>query len=234
MAKIYGVQGISVIDYPGSIASVLFLGGCNFRCPYCHNVSLIDSCSSIGYRNSQSVLDELEKRKGFIDSVVVTGGEPLTNGSELIELLSKLRETNLSIKIDTNGYNTDMLIKILEAKLVDYVAMDVKTSIEKYDIAAGFQLDKSRILQSIEVVRESCVEYEFRTTCVPRLVDDEEIESIARLIEGATHYYIQQYRVEKPTLDPYYMKLLPYSKEKLENYRAIAQKYVYSVDIRGL
>ncbi len=232
--KICGVQGISVIDYPGKIASILFLGGCNFRCPFCHNVSLIDGYESLDYKNSEAVLEDLGKRKGFIDAVEITGGEPLINGSELIALLRKLREMDLSIKIDTNGYSTDMLRMVLEMGLVDYIAMDIKTSIDRYDVAVGLELNTDRILNSIKIILESPIEYEFRTTCVPGLVGSKEIESIARLIEGAAHYYLQQYRVEQPTLDPSYMKLSPYPAEKLESFKAIAQKYVTSVSIRGL
>ena len=232
--KICGVQGISVIDFPGKIASILFLGGCNFSCPFCHNVSLIDDYDSLDCKSSEAVLDDLQRRKGFVDAVVITGGEPLINGSELIALLSKIREMDLSIKLDTNGYNTDILHMVLEAGLVDYVAMDIKTSIDKYDVAAGFELNTDRILNSIEAIRESSVEYEFRTTCVPGLVESREIESIAQLIEGAAHYYLQQYRVEEPTLDPSYRKLSPYPAEKLESFKAIAQKYINSVSIRGL
>ena len=232
--KICGVQGVSVIDYPGKIASILFLGACNFRCPFCHNVSLVDGYESLNYKNSEAVLEDLKKRKGFIDAVVITGGEPLINGSELIVLLGKLREMDLSIKIDTNGYNTDMLRMVLELGLVDYIAMDIKTSIDKYDVAVGLELNTDRILNSIKIILESPIEYEFRTTCVPGLVDNREIESIARLIEGAARYYLQQYRGEQPTLDPSYMKLSPYSGEKLENFKTIAQKFVNSVSIRGL
>lgn len=232
--KICGVQGISVIDYSGKIASILFLGGCNFRCPFCHNVSLIDGYESLDYKNSEAVLEDLGKRKGFIDAVVITGGEPLINSSELIALLSKLREMDLSIKIDTNGYSTDMLRMVLELGLVDYIAMDIKTSIDRYDVAVGLELNTDRILNSIKIILESSIEYEFRTTCVPGLVDSKEIESISRLIEGAARYYLQQYRVEEPTLDPSYMKLSPYPAEKLESFKTIAQEFVTSVSIRGL
>ena len=221
-------------DYPGKIASIFFLGGCNFRCPFCHNVSLIDGYDSVDCKNNEAVLEDLKKRKGFIDGVVITGGEPLINGNELITLLSKLREMDLSIKIDTNGYNTDMLRMILAAELVDYVAMDIKTSIDRYNVAVGLELNKDRILNSIKVILESPMEHEFRTTCVPGLVDSVEIESISRLIEGAASYYLQQYRVEEPTLDLSYMKLSPYPVEKLESFVTIAQKFVNSVSIRGL
>jgi pyruvate formate lyase activating enzyme len=138
------------------------------------------------------------------------------------------------VKIDTNGYNTSLLRELLLAGLVDYVAMDIKTSPDKYHIAAGKSIKTDNILASIEAIRESSVEYEFRTTCVPGLVDSREIEIIARLIEGVAHYYLQQYRVEEPTLDLSYMKLSPYSREKLESLKEIAQGFINSVSIRGL
>jgi pyruvate formate lyase activating enzyme len=232
--KIYGFQGISVIDFPGKIASILFLGGCNFRCPFCQNASLVEGYEQLDVISIESVFKHLEQRKDFIDGVVITGGEPLLNRKGLTTFLGKLQEMKLAIKIDTNGYNTSLLRELLMLRMVDYVAMDIKTSIDKYHIAAGMNIDTARILASIETIRKSSIEYEFRTTCVPGLVDSREIESIAQLIEGAAHYYLQQYRVEEPMLDPSYIKLSPYSSVKLESFRAIARKFVSTVDIRGL
>jgi len=152
----------------------------------------------------------------------------------LIGFLGKLRETGLSIKLDTNGYNTDMLMEILERGLVDYIAMDIKTSPEKYHIASGRRIDTDRILNSVHTIIESPIEYEFRTTCVPGLVERRDIESIAHLIQGAKQYYLQQFRPCEPMLDPSYMRLSPYSKGKLEEFRVLAQEYVKVVDIRGI
>ena len=168
------------------------------------------------------------------NGVEITGGEPLINSKELIGFLGRLRETGLFIKLDTNGYNTDMLMKILRKELVDYIAMDIKTSVGKYHIASGRRIDISRILNSIRAIKESSIKYEFRTTCVPGLVEREDIESIAQLIKGAGQYYLQQFRSDEPTLDPSYMKVAPYSKERLEKFRNLAQVYVNSVGIRGI
>ena len=231
---IYGLHSVSVIDFPDKIASVLFLGGCNFRCPFCQNPSLVEGYESLNTISNEFILKHLEQRKDFIDGVVITGGEPLLSGKGLTAFLGKLQRLKLAVKIDTNGYNTSLLRELLLAGLVDYVAMDIKTSLDKYHIAAGMSIETDKILASIEAIRESSIEYEFRTTCVPGLVDSREIEIIARLIEGAAHYYLQQYRVEEPTLDLSYMKLSPYSPEKLESLKTIAQGFVNSVSIRGL
>jgi len=231
--RICGIQGVSLIDFPGKIAAILFLGGCNFRCPFCQNGSLVREYEHLAPMDEDSVLDFLIRRKGFVDGVEITGGEPLINGKELIVFLGKLRKTGLSIKLDTNGYNTDILGDILRSGLVDYIAMDIKTSPAKYRIASGVEIDTDRILSSIRAIMASSIKYEFRTTCVPGLVKRRDIETIAQLIEGAKQYYLQQFRTDEPTLNPSYMKLSPYSKEKLEAFRNLAQVYVKSVGIRG-
>jgi pyruvate formate lyase activating enzyme len=232
--KICGVHGVSLIDYPGRIASVVFLGGCNFRCPFCQNVSLVEGYRALSSVPEDSVLDLLRCRRGFIDGVVITGGEPLMYGEELTRFLTRLRETRLSIKVDTNGYDADTVQELVVSGLVDYVAMDVKTSLEKYHVAAGRRVAVDTIQKSIGIIMGSSVEYEFRTTCVPGLVEKADIEGIARLIEGARRYYLQQYRADRPTLDPAYMNLFPYSGEELEEFRLVARPYVESVGVRGM
>jgi pyruvate formate lyase activating enzyme len=232
--KIYGIQGTSVIDYPGRIATILFLGGCNFRCPFCQNVSLVKNEVSKQERDIKSTLSYLEHRKNFITGVVVTGGEPLVHGKDLVQLLRMLKEMDLSVKLDTNGYQDNLLQEILETCLVDYIAMDIKTSLDKYAIAVGKTIDTDRLLKSLQLIRNSGIAYEFRTTCVPGLVDKKEIRSITALIEGASHYYLQQYRVDQPTLDPAYSKLTPYGVDYLELLRQIAMEYLDSVSIRGI
>ncbi len=232
--RICGMQGISLIDFPGRIASILFVGGCNFRCPYCQNGSLVEGYERLPSIDADSVLAFLKRREGFIDGVVITGGEPLLNGSNLVEFLGKVRNTGLSIKLDTNGYSTDVLREILKSKVVDYVAMDIKTSLEKYHIASGRKINANKILDSIRAIMEASIEYEFRTTCVPGLVGREDIEDITSLIKGAKRYYLQQFRADNPTLDPSYMRIVPYPKEKLEEFLNVAQEHVTSVGIRGI
>jgi len=232
--KICGVHGVSLIDYPGRIASVVFLGGCNFRCPFCQNVSLVGGLRALSSVPEDSVLDLLRFRRGFIDGVVVTGGEPLMHGEELTRFLIRLREMRLSIKVDTNGYDADTVQELVVGGLVDYVAMDVKTSLEKYHVAAGRRVAVNRIQRSIGIIMGSSIEYEFRTTCVPGLVERADIQDIARLIKGARRYYLQQYRADRPTLDPAYMKLSPYPGEKLEEFLCIVRAHVKWAGIRGI
>ena len=232
--KICGIQGVSLIDFPGKIASILFLGGCNFHCPFCQNGSLVEGYYQLPAIVAGAVLDSLRKRKGFIDGVEIPGGEPLINGKELVAFLEKLRRTGLAVKLDTNGYDMGMLVEILQAGLVDYIAMDVKTSLEKYHVAVGRKIDTGRIVGSIRAIMESGLEYEFRTTCVPGLVEREDVESIARLIAGARHYYLQQFKTDEPTLDPSYMRIAPHPPETLAEFQRTAQKYVRAVAVRGI
>jgi len=232
--RICGVQGISLIDFPGKIASVLFLGGCNFRCPFCQNYTLVAGYKDLPLINKDSALASLERRKGFIDGVVIPGGEPLIGGMELLQFLGQLRGMGFLTKLDTNGYNVDLLRTIIDGSVVDYIAMDVKTSPGKYEKASGRHLNMNRILTSIHTIRESSLEYEFRTTCVPGLVEWNDIEEIGRLIEGAERYYLQQFRAGGSTLDPSYAQITPYSQERLEEFLNIARKHVRVAEIRGI
>ena len=232
--KICGLQGVSLIDFPGRVASVLFLGGCNFRCPFCQNVSLVKEHEQLPVLPEGRVLDFLKQRKGFIDGVTLTGGEPLLNGGEMLVFLRKLRQTGLCVKLDTNGYETDTLVEVLKSGLVDYVAMDVKAGMDRYHTAAGRAVDTGRLRRSVRVIMESSIEYEFRTTCVPGLVEEEDIESIGRLIAGAEHYYLQQFKVVESVLDPSYAALSPYPKDRLEKFLGIARAHVKWAAIRGI
>ena len=233
--KICGFQQTSLIDFPGRIASIVFLGGCNFRCPFCQNTSLVTGYKDLDSIDPEEVLNSLEERKGFVDGVEITGGEPLINGEKLIAFLKRLRQLGLAIKLDTNGYFPDKLVRVVRDGLVDYIAMDVKTSLDTYHIATGVEnINPDRIAYSIRVIMNSSVDYEFRTTCVPGLVESRDVLNIAQLIQGAKRYYLQQFRVDEPTLDPSYIFLSPHSEEKLEAFRGIAQAYVRSVVIRGM
>ncbi len=232
--RICGLQGVSIIDFPGRIASVLFLGGCNFRCPFCHNPELVlhaDRQADIGLAD---VLRSVSERKGLVDGVVVTGGEPLINGEALLGLLRSLRDLGLSLKLDTNGYETDMLRTALGAGVVDYVAMDVKTSLERYGAAAGRDVDTDRIREAIDVVRQSGVPHEFRTTCVPGLVEQQDVVSIASLLGRTEHYVLQQFRATESVLEPSFANVTPYRPETLQSFADAVKPLVHSVAVRGV
>ena len=183
----------SLIEYPGHIADVLFVGGCNFRCVYCHNLDLVLRPDQLPDVDDEQLLASLLPRRSFVDGLVITGGEP-TLQAGLIPFLSRARQAGFDIKLDTNGYQPDVLRLCLENHLVDYVAMDVKTSLTRYPLVTGVAIDPARLRRSIDLIRHSGIDHEFRTTVVPGLVELADVESIARLIAGAQRYFLQAFR----------------------------------------
>jgi pyruvate formate lyase activating enzyme len=232
--KICGIQGISVIDFPGRIASVVFLGGCNFRCPFCHNPGLVLRAESQPDISLDDALRTIERRRGLVDGVVVTGGEPLINGEGLFALLRMLRESGLAVKLDTNGYEIDTLRDVLETGLVDYVAMDVKTSLERYWAAAGRALDAGRIRDAIATISGSGIDHEFRTTCVPGLVELDDVRSIATLLGRNERYILQQFRATAAVVDPAYASVKPHLADTLRSFADAIRPFIGSVSLRGV
>jgi pyruvate formate lyase activating enzyme len=232
--KICGFQGVSLIDYPGRIASVLFLGGCNFRCPFCQNPDLVLRAESMPDFDLDDVLRAVLRRKGLLDGVVVTGGEPLISSGALFELFRVLRQSGLAVKLDTNGYEVETLHEVLGRGLVDYVAMDVKTSPEKYAAAVGRVLDVGRILESIAAISGSGIEHEFRTTCVPGLVDESDIITIGTLLGPRQRYVVQQFRATSDLIEPAFVSVQPYSSGVIRSFAEAVSPLVGSVTTRGL
>ncbi len=227
---ISGFTGISLIDYPDKICSIIFTSPCNFKCPFCHNVDLIEKNENI--IEDFFILDEINKRKDFIDAVVITGGEP-TLQDDIENFLLKIKETGLSIKLDTNGYLPEVIERLLKADLIDYISMDIKTSTDKYAFACGVNIDINRIIRSIDIIKNSGINYNFRTTCVPDIVNEADIEKIAHLIKDANLYILQQFSNEK-TFDTNYQEILPYEESVLEKFAQIAGKYVKKVKINNI
>lgn len=177
------------MDFPGRVASIVFVAGCNMRCHYCHNPDLVFmKAASIP---ESEVLSEMKRRKRYIDSIVVTGGEP-TIWHDLPDFLSRLRGLGLMIKLDTNGTNPEMLRKIIDSRLVDYIAMDIKAPWQKYERVVGVKMDVKNIIRSASVLKESGIDYEFRTTLAPEL-DIDDIFGIAQQISPARHWYLQRF-----------------------------------------
>ena len=232
--RICGLEGVSLIDYPGRIASVVFLGGCNFLCPFCQNPDLVLRPESLTALDTNDVLRAVLDRKGLVDGVVVTGGEPLIDGGALFGLLRMLGNAGLAVKLDTNGYEVETLSEVLAAGLVDYVAMDVKTSPEKYEAATGRTLDVQRILRAIAAIRESGIDHEFRTTCVPGLVDQDDIMTIGALLGPRERFVVQQFRATLNLIDPSYAGVQPYSAEEIRSFADAVRPMVGSVGLRGL
>jgi len=188
--RFVGWQKTSLIDYPKSISTVLFTSGCNWKCFYCHNYKLVT--------DNRNLIDENEikkyilERSNKLDAVVVSGGEP-TLQPDLIEFLVWLRKTGLKVKLDTNGWNFNALKNILDKKLVDYIAMDIKTSFDKYEKITKVLVDKNEIIRSINLIKNGEVDYEFRTTVFKEFVELDDLKEIGKLINGAEKYFLQNY-----------------------------------------
>ncbi len=215
----------SFVDYPGNIAAVIFTVGCNMKCWYCHNKHLL------GYSNKQAeieILDFLSSHSGFLDGVVISGGEP-TLQPDLKEFILKIREFGLKIKLDTNGTDFDTLKDLVDNKLIDYVAMDIKAPLDKYEMITKTKDDMISIKNSIDYLLSDVVDYEFRTTYSPDLTK-EDIEEIAKTIAGAKRYAIQRYRVpENEQIVMMQRKIGDHDEAK-----EVAQKHIKNVILRGL
>lgn len=223
-----GVQKMTTLDFPGKIACTIFTYGCNFRCPFCHNATLVIDEASLF--DEEEVLDYINKRKKILDGVVVTGGEPLLQG-DIEELLTKLRETGLLIKLDTNGSYPEKLQAIIDKGLVDYVAMDVKNCKEKYDLTTGAKIDISKIEKSVEILMQGKVDYEFRTTVVKELHEKDDFVKIGAWLKGARRIFLQPFKDNENLIGG---NLSSYSKEELCEFKEILQKTIGQVEIRGL
>jgi len=228
---IQGLQKLTLLDYPGKVACTIFTAGCNFRCPFCHNASLVVDT----YKNEEIKLEDifafLKKRMGVLDGVCVTGGEPLIQ-SDIEPFLRRIKEMGYAVKLDTNGSFPDKLRKLVDEKLVDYVAMDIKNSQESYGKTIGIQdYDIRNIHRSVQYLLSDAVPYEFRTTVVLEFHQRSDFESIGRWIKGAKRYYLQQF---VDSGDLIREGLHGYDKVIMEQALEVVSKYVQTAEIRGL
>ncbi len=191
--KICGLMKTTLLDYPGKVAATIFVGGCNFRCPFCHNGDLVLHSKELETYSQEEILAFLAKRKNVLEGVCITGGEP-TLYPELVAFVEKIKAMGYFVKLDTNGSNPDMVGELLDKKLLDYVAMDIKASRSFYEKVCGVPVDMEKIDRSVRMIMESGVDYEFRTTVVKELHTGEDILEIGRWILGAKAYYLQSYR----------------------------------------
>lgn len=229
--EIAGFQKTTLLDYPEHIAATVFTGGCNFRCPFCHNAGLVLLTEEQERYTEEEVLDYLRKRKGILQGVCITGGEPALQ-KDLIPFVEKLKELGYPVKLDTNGYRPDMLWELLGKGLLDYVAMDIKASKEHYGEAAGASgLDISRMEESVAILKGSEIPYEFRTTVVKGIHRIEEFDAIGRWLEGCRAYYLQSYRDSENVMCPGYEA---FSKAEMEEIAKKARKYIGKVELRGV
>ena len=223
--KFGGLQKTSLVDFPDRLSTVLFTQGCNLRCPFCHNWRLVIKPRE-PFLSESTVLEILESRKKYIDTVVVTGGEP-TIQTALPHFLKKLKEQQFTIKLDTNGFYPGVLEKCL--KYIDYIAVDVKTSPEKYFLLGA--KDITGFLRTIEIVKRGDIDYEFRSTVVPGFIEEETISKIGELVNGAKRYAIQQF-VTGDTLDIAFNKVKPYSLSTIKLFADKLKKYSDEIILR--
>lgn len=230
LMAIGGLQKTSLIDYPGKISTVIFLAGCNLRCPYCHNRSLIEG-KFVSYEEN-SVLDFLKKRRNFTEGVVLSGGEPALY-KDLETLCSKIKYLGYPIKLDTNGTFPDKIELLLKKSLIDYIAMDIKTLPELYAPIFQKKAESEKITASIKTIIASRIPYEFRTTCSKKIINRKIIEKISEIISGAELYALQQVNDKNP-LNPDFFENIQknYDKDDMLYFKSIAEKKVKKCIVR--
>lgn len=232
MPSISGIQKTTLVDYPGVIATTVFLNGCNFRCHFCHNSVLAQGKKDEGLIPESELLEYLEGRIGQIDGVCVSGGEP-TLHNDLPQFIEKIKGLGLKIKLDTNGTNPEMLKELIDNKLLDYIAMDIKGPAEIYPKIVNTEVDMDKIKESVDLIINSGIKNEFRTTILPDFYNESHIEAIKVMIKGADCYYLQQFRASEGVLNPEYQKASVYTKEQLEKLADGLRKDIKKVKVRG-
>ena len=229
--RIGGYQKLTLIDYPGVIATTVFTVGCSFRCPFCHNPELVlKSQFSVCGNQEKEFFEHLEKRKGKLEGVCITGGEP-TIQAGIIEFIKKIKDMGFLVKLDSNGSRPDVLKKIIDGKLVDFIAMDIKNAPDRYSQTVGLKADVTRIKLSVKMITNSNIPYEFRTTVVPGIHTEKDFLKIAKWIKGARAYYLQEYR-EKIILNPNLKKKTKGKTINLEKIKKSIAKNFVKIDIR--
>lgn len=229
--QIYGYLPTSLIEWPGKISSVIFTGGCNFRCPYCQNGELVRGVNNLKKINWEDIFRDLCLRKKWIDGVCFTGGEP-TLQKDIAEFLEILKMDGFLAQIETNGSMPEVLNDLLERRFLDRITMDVKTSLDHYEKVANIRQIQRHIEKSIKLIKSSGIESEFRITAVPGIVGEQEIIKIGEMLQGAGKTVLQQFK-NKDVLNQSCTKIEPYSRDILEHYADILRKKNRNVEIRG-
>lgn len=231
MPHIHGLNKTTLLDYPGRVAATVFLGGCNFRCPFCQNSSLVLHPSTEPELSEEEVLNFLRKRTGILEGVCISGGEP-TLSPDLEDFIQKIREMGYPVKLDTNGSHPEILKTLAEKDLIQMAAMDIKACPENYPSLTGLlHPDLDAVQESVEFLLHGKLDYEFRTTVVRELHNEEDFRKIGIWLKGAQAYYLQAYKDSEEVLQPGFSS---YSLEELESFRNILQKNISHVEIRGI
>lgn len=226
-----GLQKLAMVDYPGKLAATVFTGGCNLRCPFCHNALLVTRLDETPELGEEAVLSFLATRTKLLDGVVLSGGEPLLQ-SDAADFLRKIRQMGFAVKLDTNGFFPDRLSAILEEGLVDYVAMDIKNAPEKYPITCGIPgLDTAPVAESVKLLRQSGVDFEFRTTLVREFHTPEDLLAIGRWLEGSPRYFLQAF-VDSGNLVG--SGCSPFTPQEMRDFTLLLLPFFGEVNLRGI
>ena len=233
--EIKGFIETSFLDWDGKVVSTLYVAGCNFRCPFCHNSGLIEKPQEYETIPLTKIEEFLLERKDFLDGICLTGGEPtLHKNKGLFDFLRRIKELGFQIKFDTNGLDPECLGQVIEEELVDYIAMDIKGPLdERYDKLSGVKTNLEKVKQSVKIIMESGVSHEFRTTVVPTLLESRDIEDIAKYLKGAEKFVLQQFVAEHCWAESL-REVKPYDREYLEKIVNSCQPYIDNILIRGV
>jgi pyruvate formate lyase activating enzyme len=232
LVEIKGLEKFAPLDFPGYISATVFLGGCNFRCPFCHNADLVLRPEAIDTMPLDYFITFLDSRKDWLEAVCVSGGEPLLQ-EDLEVLLRVIKERSMLVKLDTNGSRPDRLTDLVGAKLVDYVAMDVKAPLHRYKEVTRSEVSEDDIARSIEFVRTSGLPYTFRTTVVPGLVGEKDLLEIAQMLHRAKRFQIQQFSRRNP-VDKIFAEVKPYPEEEINRLAGLVKPYFDDVRVEGI
>jgi pyruvate formate lyase activating enzyme len=225
-----GLQRLSLIDYPGKLCATIFTAGCNFRCPYCYNEDIVLDYPAMPKVPEDKIIEFLHPRLGFLDGVCVTGGEP-TIHRELPKFLGRLKSIGSLVKLDTNGSRPKALAYVMEKGLVNYIALDVKVPLDRYEETVRYRVKPEGLKETIKLIRRSGVDHEFRTTVVPGLLDGDDLEEIAMTLAGSKRYVLQQFRPGK-TLCPDFKDIKPYSEAEMRQFRDRVAPYFAETRLR--
>lgn len=228
--KIGGFQKTSLLDYPDKISCIVWTMGCNFRCPFCYNKDLVEG--KLQNIPEKEIISFLKNRKGLIDAVVFTGGEPLIQ-KDITSFLEKIKKLGFLVKVDTNGTKPEKIQELLDKKLVDYIAMDVKAPKKKYNNLSGVKTDIKNLEKSIKIIKEKAPDYEFRTTTVPGLLKKEDLVEIGRWLKTSKKYFLQQFKNDVSVFSPKLEKVKLYSDDELEDILQNIKPFFKKCEVRG-
>ena len=229
--KIGGLQKTSLLDYPDNVSAIVWTVGCNFHCPFCYNKDIVEG--KTGLISEEEILVFLEKRKGLIEGLVITGGAPLMQEG-ITDFCEKVKKLGYLIKVDTNGMYPEKLKELVDKKLVDYIAMDVKAPKKKYNDLSGVKADIKKIQESIDIIRKSGVDYEFRTTFIPEFLTQKDIVEIGEWLKGSKRFYIQQFKNDVPMISSEMSAIKPYSRDEILDTLEEVKTFFEFCNVRGI